>query len=143
MEVITKFKAVDGKEFIHQHECMAYEVLIMQVDKIMSVLPYIPKDCDFANGDGYIQHDTKQLRVVEIEILKLCKKHIKHHWIQQSIDNELMHKSYVGRLLGDYDIRPLNNAWYRLMCIDKMGREWGQAYYANNPTAGQQIQLNK
>jgi hypothetical protein len=38
--------------------------------------------------------------------------------------------SYVGRLISDYNIGPLNSAWYRLQCIDKEGKEFGQPYFA-------------
>jgi hypothetical protein len=58
---------------------------------------------------------------------------------QQTIDNETVHSSYVGRLLGDYGIRPLENAWYRFSCVDKQYREWGQPYFATNPDKGTNV----
>lgn len=144
MEIITKFKAIDGKEFTSKKECLKYESLIGEVDRIMSLLPSTHKDddCSFANGEGFIQHDKAKLRKAQVEILELCKEYIDHKWIQQTINDESVHLSYVGRLLNDYDIRPLRNAWFRFMCIDKNQREWGQPYYANNPENGKQIQLN-
>jgi len=144
MEVITKFKAIDGKEFTKQTECLKYELLIKQVDEIMALLPPTPNDdgCNFSNGGGYIKHDKQVLRNAQIKILELCKERIDHKWIQQSIDDETVHCSWVDRLLGDYDIRPLDKAWYRFSCVDEQNREWGQPYYANNPEKGEQVQLN-
>lgn len=39
METITKFKAIDGKEFTDRVECIEYELLIERVGSIMSILP--------------------------------------------------------------------------------------------------------
>ena len=144
MKTITKFRAIDGKEFNNENECLDYENLISKVNNIMKTLPSLPKDdgCSFSNGNGYIQHDKMILRKVQINLLKEIKNHIDHKWIQQTIDDENVHPSYVGRLVGDYDIKPLNKAWNRFMCIDKLGREWGQPYYASNPNEGKQICIN-
>jgi len=138
METITKFKAIDGTEFTSETECLKYELLIKRVDEIMALLPPTPKDdgCSFANGEGYVKHEKQTLRKVQVRLLEICKEYIDHKWIQQTIDDENVHPSYVGRLLGDYGIRPLEKAWYRFSCVDKQGREWGQPYFANNPEKG-------
>lgn len=142
MKKISKYEADDGTEFDNEKECLDYENLIKKVDKIMSELPSLPKDdnCEFSNGGGFINHDKTILRKVQINILKEIKKYINHDWVQQTIDNENAHPSYVGRLIDEhYKIRPLGKAWYRFMCIDKFGREWGQVYFANNPEKGKQV----
>lgn len=141
MQSITKFKAIDGKEFNNENECLNYENLIKRVNEIMNVLPQLPNEenCNFLNGDGFIQHDKKILQKVRIELLEEIKQHIKHKWVQQTIDDENAHPSYVGRLIDEYQINPLSKAWHRFMCIDKLGREWGQPYFASNPGKGKQI----
>lgn len=144
MEKITKFKAIDGKEFTGEIECFKYELLLKRVDEIMALLPPTPDNdgCSFANGDGYIQHDKAKLRNAQVQILEICKEYIDHEWIQQTIDaihDETVHLSYVDRLLGDYGIRPLEDAWYRFSCVDKQCREWGQPYFANNPNKGTDV----
>lgn len=141
MKTLTKFQAIDGVEFYDEAECIEYESLINKIDKIISQLPPLPKDdgCKFANGGGFIQHDKNTLRSVKLNLLEEIKKHIEHRWIQQTIDDDNIHPSYVGRLVDDHGIRPINNAWHRFMCIDKLGREWGQPYYANNPDKGEQV----
>lgn len=147
MEIVTRFKAIDGREFTIKEECRNYELLIERVHNIMALLPKTPEDdCtnNFCNGDGFIQHDKNELRSAKIKILELCKEYIKHDWIQQAIDDENADPSYVDRLIGEQsNISPLNSAWYRFMCIDKMNREWGQPYYALNPERGKMIQLNE
>lgn len=143
MKTITKFKAIDGKEFTDKEECLNYELLIEKVDTIMALLPPKPNDngCSFSNGDGYLQHNKATLRNAQLQILELCKKYIDHKWIQETIDDENVHLSYVGRLIDDYNINPINSAWFRFMCIDKYSREWGQPYYANNPEKGKQVSV--
>ena len=39
METITKFKAIDGREFNDKDECVKYELLIDRVNSIMNTLP--------------------------------------------------------------------------------------------------------
>jgi len=140
---IAKYKAIDGKEFDDKEKCIDYEALIKKVDSIMGVLPKLPnKDCNFSNGGGYIQHEPSILNTVKRDLLGVIKKYVDHKWVQQSIDDPTIHSSYVGRLLNDYSISPLEKAWDRFMCIDKYQREWGQPYYANNPDDATQKRLN-
>lgn len=143
MEQIIKFRAIDGKEFSDEWQCVKYEQLYEKVDDIMSLLPPKPNNdnCNFANGEGFFQHNKATLRKVEIQILELCKVYIDHDWIQSAIDGEKVHPSNIARLLGDYNIKPIDNAWGRFMCIDKYSREWGQPYYANNPEEGKQVSI--
>jgi hypothetical protein len=144
METITIFKAIDGTEFTSKTECLKYEILIKRVDEIMALLPPTPKDdgCSFENGDGYIKHEKTELRNTQVKLLEICKEYIDHKWIQQSIDDETVYSFLVGRLLDNYGIKPLKNAWYRFLCVDNQSREWGQPYYADNPEEGKQVQLN-
>ncbi len=142
MKAITKFKSIDGKEFKSENECLNYEKLIDKVADIMKPLPTLPKnvDCSFSNGKGFLQHDKSILHKVKINLLEEIKNHIEHKWIQQTIDDENAHTSWVGRLISEYDgLGPLAKAWNRFMCIDKYGREWGQPYFANNPDKGIQV----
>lgn len=141
MKAIVKYEAEDGKEFDSEKECLDYENLIARVNNIMKVLPPLPKDngCRFSNGEGFVQHDKKTLRKVQIGLLKEIKKHVEHKWVEQTIEDENVHPSYVARLLDDYSISPLSKAWYRFICTDKLGREWGQPYFANNPDKAKQV----
>jgi len=142
METITKYKAVDGVEFYTHKECEDYELLIEEVDNIMSVLPSPIETCDFFNGSGYIQHDKDTFESVRLKFLQLCQKHIDHNWLQQTIEGNC-HPSWVGRLLDDYNIKPLYKSWNRLSRIDKLYREWGQQYFVEHPNKAKQIQLNQ
>ena len=141
MKTITKYKAVDGKEFNDEKSCLDYESLISKVDLIMSSLIPTIDSTDFSNGCGFIQQDKSTVKNTRLELLLEIKKHVDHNWIQQTIEDDNIHGSWVARILGDYNINPLSKAWYRFSCIDKSFREWGQPYYALNPDKGQLIKL--
>ena len=142
MEVIIKYKSIDGREFASETDCIKHELIIKEVDEIMSVLPHRPDSIDFTNGDGYIQHDKDKLKKVKINLLTFAKKHINHEWIQKTIDDENSHPSFVARLFEDYSVLPLQKAWDRFYCVDSEFREWGQPYFAINPTEGKQHKWN-
>lgn len=144
MKKITKYEAVDGTEFDTENECATYEKLMEKVNSIMAELPNKPNDdgCHFSNGGGYIQHDKTVLQNVKTKLLIEIKKHIDHKWVDETMKDETVHPSYVDRLLDDYHIQPLRNAWGRILCIDNKAREWGQPYFAYNPTKGTQVKLN-
>lgn len=135
MEQITKFRAVDGSEFDKESDCVSYEALIVEVETIMRKLDPIPEmdGCNFSNGYGFVQQTRAAFLIVKLELLLIAKRYTEFHWIQQTVDDDTVHLSYAGRIIDECCPRPVNRAWYRLMCIDKQFREWGQPYYANNP----------
>lgn len=136
MQAIQKFRADDGAEFRSEAECVAHEALCAEIDEVVSLLPPRPKDdgCNFANGDGYIQHDPMKFGRVREALLRIANRLYPHKWFDQALakPNEV-HSSYPARLI-DETSRPLATAWYRVSCTDNKFREWGQPYYANNPS---------
>lgn len=142
MKKIQKYQADDGVEFNDKKTCEDYELLCAKVKIVMSQLPSKPDDdgCRFSNGHGFIQHTEVVVTKVKLELLDLIGTQISHPWIEQTRSG-IAHLSYVGRLLDDYGIRPLSNAWNRLYCIDVYFREWGQPYYAINPDKGEQFDV--
>jgi hypothetical protein len=138
MKAIQKFKADDGAEFATMAACVAHEALCAEVAEIMATLPARPDNdgCRFSNGHGYLQHDVKNLERARVSILKVGQRFITDPpWLQQTIDDPVgCHPSWAARLIGDACPRPVEAAWYRFQCVDKQHREWGQPYYANNPS---------
>lgn len=142
MEVITKFKANDGVEFVAESDCLAYEDACGDIDVIIGMLPEKPDTCEFSNGSGYIQHSMDNFMKARNAYLEYVKIYTDHKWIQQSIDQGLdAHPSWVARIsecFPDY----IAKKWYRFQCVDNQLREWGQPYYANNPEDTTALQLN-
>lgn len=145
METITKYKAIDGKEFVNEKDCLDYEDLIKRVNSIMKDLYPLPQNdgCEFSNGKGFIQHDLSTIKKVKLSLLNEIEKYIDHKWVQQTKNDESAHPSFVDRLLDDYSIAPLQEAWYRIYCIDNLGREFGQPYYTSNPEKAELVCINK
>ena len=135
MEKITKFKAIDGREFYEESKCRDYENLISEVEQIMSAFPPLPQNdgCKFVNGGGYIQHSRGTFERAKSELLAVASRYCSHHWLDNTKEDPTVHLSYAARLIGETELRPLENAWNRLMCVDKLYREWGQPYFAEHP----------
>lgn len=132
MKVITKYQAIDGREFNSEADCLQHESLLAQIEAILPLKA--PNSCEFANGGGYIQHSAQSIQKARKELIKLAKK-------IDSYITEKTHITYLMRVLDDMN-SPLTSLAIRLYCIDSQYREWGQPYFAINPDKGQQIKLN-
>jgi hypothetical protein len=135
MKTIKIYETDSGVRFDTVAECTDYEQLEWRVKVIMDALPERPDGCDFANGDGCVQHDRDALHTAKIELLESAKAYTDHKWIQQTIDDpEGCHISYALRILSDCSkATPIYYALRRFDSIDSRFREWGQPYYSNNP----------
>lgn len=90
-------------------------------EKFKSMLEPIPDDTSFLNGEGYILQDP--------DIIEEIRKYF--------IDK--YGSFYVaGRTLDDSG-SVLYRVFMRVFTVDKQYREWGQPFYANNPSQGKQI----
>jgi len=133
MKIVTRYEALDGKIFKNLKDCLMYDALFLQCEALLNDLKPLPADesCTFANGGGFIQQDQKVINKITKELKKIA--------INEGIitkDN----LSYIGRILSDnyIEYKPLFSVWSRLQQIDPMSREWGQPYFANNPSKGVQ-----
>lgn len=130
MKLVTKYVYVadDGREFSTESACADYESLCHDVSLIMTLLPEKPDlECN-----QYIQHNEPVFMLVRLRLLNLAKRYTDLRWVQESIDDPKIHSSWAGRAIDECGIPPLNSAWGRIMCTDKLFREWNQPYYANN-----------
>lgn len=142
MEMITKYKAFDGTEYLEESKCADHESNCKIADLIMINLPLKPDGFDFSNGSGYIQHDYNNLLNVRNEFLEFCKRYTDHRWIQETIDGVFdVDPSWAGRMIGECAPNYIYKMWYRFACIDKQQKEWGQPYFATNEQ-GENKRLN-
>lgn len=109
---ITIYVSDDGREFRSREACEQYERDAATVSAILAPLGRRIDTIDYANGSGYVQHDGITGDMV---------------W-------NLVRKAPGAQHSRDAD-EPWSKAYYRAMCIDAQGREWGQPYFANNPPA--------
>jgi hypothetical protein len=135
MEEITKYRAVDGKEFSKKNECLEYEGFIEKVKEIISVLPARPNTKGYYYGVGYLQHEDGVVESVTRKLYELCLEYngkgFLHLTTGRAISDGQINVYTMMAMTGDVcDI--LSHSWARLMCIDKEGREWGNPRYVGN-----------
>lgn len=151
MKAVTVYEAMDGSHFGDPDACLARDRLCAQCDTLLKMLEPIPENdgCSFANGDGYVAQDPKRYVAVLNGALDIFDGYFtseaarKHSaYARQQGPGHAM-DSFVGRYLDDSpNLSPLRSVWSRLRDIDAQCREWGQPFYASNPTAGKQVRLN-
>jgi len=147
MKKIHKYVADDGTEFKTGAACFEYESLCAEIDEIMEKLPNRPENdgCRFSNGHGYLQHSHDLFWSARDALLRIGNRLMHHEWFDLAIADRTAHPSWCGRLIYDMNKPALDRAWFRIMCVDKDLREWGQPYYADNQNKVQRknmVQLN-
>jgi hypothetical protein len=132
----TIYKANDGSIWDRREQAERRDTLLGDIATALLPLGERPDDGDFANGEGYVQHEPLSVRVTKKALLHLAMLNIRgydHIWLA---DPDSIHASGIaGRIIDDCN-EPLARAWFRLMCIDGESREWGQPYYALHPEQG-------
>lgn len=133
---IIFYRTDDGSTFDTKEKAEKYEIILNKVNTFLSPLPY-NSDTSFCNGEGYIQHTSDIYDKMEELIVKLSNE-----WF--NLNEPFTHFNYIlGRYVDDNNVKCLNNLVHRFMCIDKnTHREYGQPYFANNPQAATDKQLN-
>ena len=120
MKTRTVYIADDGTEFSSEAKCKKHEALVSEldaaIDAILTPTPD-PRPLAFGNGDLYIQHEPKAVNAARAELARIAARECPNTTQRELYD----HKAFF---------RFVN----RFMCIDARGREWGQPYYARNPT---------
>lgn len=135
MERITLFRTVDGKTFSTPEEALEYESIMREVRDFLLAFAE-NEDIDFMNGDGYIQHPPGTRDKMGKKLVELSNR-----WFKPD-EPFINFTYYLGRIIDDNQMKCLNKLSYRIMCIDKDEKEWGQPYYANNQGTGKDKKLN-
>lgn len=147
---IQKWKSADGAEWDSEEHADQRDRLCEAVRLAMLPLgdkPSLPA-CGFENGAGYVQHTAAVVEQVKLRVFEVAKEKLAW-WLDSQkrdhgkTDYELAvvtHPSWHVRML-DGSCQPLESAYGRLSCIDKLNREWGQPFFALNPTEGKQVKL--
>ena len=137
MMPVTRFRANDGSEHQTPEAAKERDAVVAAIHEVEAPLGQRLDDCKFTNGGGYVQHDPKAVRQVTVNLLRLAVIEMPR-W---AADRPEMFNAatfrpggFLGRLLDD-SRSPLYRLYCRLWCIDEQNREWGQPYYAANPSA--------
>lgn len=139
MNKLTKYQAVDGREFKFLEDCLKYENDLHIISNIELELISRPDNTNFLNGGGYIQQKESSVVSAMIKTIKLLDipEDIKDKALQSPFKSRF---GIIDRYLDDCDLLH-RKIWYRFMCIDDQYREWGQPYFAMNPDKGNQRKI--
>jgi len=138
MEVVKKYKTIDGRLFDDESKAENYECLLSDVNLALCLVRANETEdgCEFSNGGGY-----KQLKPLAVDdFISLYGGLVEREF--PDIHNVFLKnpRGIIGRYLGDYET-PLYSLWDTLCCIDSNNRLWGQQYFAFFPNEGKQIAL--
>lgn len=109
MREVIFYEARDGRSFKTSTARLKHE---RELDEVSAILDPIGPPPRNHNGDTYIQRGTE---------------------VRQMLINKLKATPYKHPRHADDSRSPYQEAWYRVMCMDETGREWGQPYFANHP----------
>ena len=135
MQTIIKIQACDGELFDNEADCVKHEKMIAAIKDTMSTLKPVPNDCNFSNGDGFIQQEIRTVANAMVRIVEIAGIEKKPEFIN---DPFACRFGIIGRIIDDSGSAHVWSAWSRFMNMDHFGREWGQSYFARNPEKGKQ-----
>jgi len=122
MKEITKYITDDGTEFFSEFNCMRYESQCKRAEELIAQLNVRPKE-----DTEIVQQDIKVLDDVWEGLMAIAREVVTHKWLEKS--RQEIHISFPARIISDYGHKGLQEAFYRLHCIDSQGREYSQPYY--------------
>lgn len=137
MKRVQRFQTDDGKIFLDEAAAVKHEILLQAIDHAMSPLPPL-SDGDrhlMTQGAAYRQHMVGSVLLARLAMIEIAKVQFASffrsnpEWFEHSIQCS---SSMLSRIIQDGD-SPLNTSWFRLICIDKQGREWEQPYFVSHP----------
>lgn len=132
MIIIQQYKSKDGKIFDTEQECINYELVLEQVNKIISTLD----KKEFQGDEGYIQHPKGTYKFIEAKLVELSNE-----WFKGQTFKEFDY--ILGRYIDDSNMNCLSKLSYLLMCTDpKTDKEYGQPYYCLNQDKAKNVKLN-
>lgn len=129
---IKVYKCSDGTRFDNKDEADKYFALCEEIKKYEKKLNPRTEDCEQAKG--YVQQNEGIVNEYKKNICEAAAKQIPY-FAKTFIEcgNGTRHISHSERIISDYHIRVLSNAFSRLATIsEKTFREYQQPYYANH-----------
>lgn len=124
---VTIYETTDGCRFNTEKEAEKYESLYEKCEIIMGQLrPRV--------DDGAVQQDAKLVKKALSEFMDLCIETLspyKNTFI--GVKEGSTHPSWAGRIISDYGIKCLCEAFYRFQCTNMVsGIEYEQPYFVEH-----------
>jgi hypothetical protein len=128
MEIIKKYRSDDGLEFLDERACLLHERLTVEVRERLATLHAAPTDPN--SSTAYIQQRPEA--VLELQSWLVAQVERASGQLFPGMKQAALPIGFtiVGRYQDDCGPAAIRGAWYRLMCMDNLFREWGQPYFA-------------
>jgi len=115
----------EGRDFYTLEKAQDYNTLCNQVRDVMSMLKPRPDGNDYENGKGYVQQEQSVVDSAWQALIHIGRVRYNSPTLGR----------FAQRYADDSGDKCLSHAFWRLNCICKQNREFGQPYYALNPWA--------
>lgn len=128
MKEITVYECHDGTRFDSKLDALRYDILLSKCANIDKI---IGKKVELEYGQ-YVQRNAETVKKQWRVFCNIVAEYIPDYaQIAKECGNGTRHRSHIGRVISDYNIKCLYSLYYRFECIDEQGREYQQPYFAN------------
>lgn len=128
MKEITIYECVDGTRFDKKEDAMNYDVLLLKCSEVENSIGK-KRELEY---DQFIQRNAEAVKSAWIKFCDIVADAIPDwaKWAKEC-GAGTRHRTHIGRIISDYNIRCLCSLYFRFDCIDDNGREYQQPYFAN------------
>ena len=128
MKKITIYECNDGTRFDSEKQALEYDVLLSICNSINDV---IGRKVEFEYNQ-YVQRNAETVKKQWRVFCNIVAEYIPDYAQRaKECGNGTRHRSHIGRVIGDYNIKCLCDLYFRFDCIDEQGREYQQPYFTN------------
>lgn len=132
MKEVIRYQSNDGAIFETRDRAVLRDMIIARVESIMRPLG---NKLEFKDSQrGWIQHSQASVMAVKCALLDLVRETTKTDGfaVFNHPNSEIQPLSIACRFIDERADEPIAIGWRRLCCIDNLGREHNQPFYAIN-----------
>lgn len=125
---VVQYRAVDGTMFDNEMQADLYNADLYDLWRLDVILGNRPTQ----HGECF-GHSAESVQRYHRELIQWSRRRLPEYPGWQTISkwgDEVHPVSIIARLASDVG-GPLNRAWQRRACIDRLNQEWQQPYFAN------------
>lgn len=130
---VVVYEASDGTRFDCRKDAEAWESLCLGIVVATRPLGDRPSSPAFRGGFGCVVHAVATVGEVRDALMPFTVAAFPRWFAANRHPETFTQVSTEAMAWLTQQHALLGPAWYRLVCIDATGREWGQPYFAKNP----------
>ena len=128
MKKIVIYQCDDGTRFDSEKQAAEYDILLSKCNNINDA---IGRKVEL-EYDQYVQHNAETVKKQWRVFCNIVAEYMPDYAQRaKECGNGTRHRSHIGRVISDYNIKCLYSLYFRFECIDEQGREYQQPYFAN------------